>query len=163
MFKILEDILAELKLQTAIMQGKPVVIQPTVPPGPPLYPCQPTPPVNHQPSLPGGRYDSSLILKEPYHRHEVYLVDGVTVRYTLPAGQAAVSFTVQSYDGSGQGRNPTIDRWVEDAAGHPVPGLAEMGISINGGGMSLGSRRAGPLYLCIKPHDFSGLAWFEYQ
>jgi hypothetical protein len=125
-------------------------------------PMDPLPTPALPPSTGGGRYDSSLTFVEPFHRHEVLLVGGGTVRYTLPAGQAAAGFSVYTtpmYGPHEYGANPLMDRWVEDATGKVIVSEKDMGLS---GTMSFG-RTPGPLYLNLKPRDFTGWVFVEYQ
>jgi hypothetical protein len=167
MLKVFDEILAVLKsIDSRLAKDPPInppVFKPDVPPGEPLYPCQPIPPIHHEPIRGGGRYDQSLIFKQPFWRHEVLLLDGVTVRYTLPDGQAAAGFSISTtsmYGDHEYGPNPRTDRWLEDAAGNVL--VREDGMGLNGS-MAIGGRKSGPLYLNIKPRDFTGWVFVEYQ
>jgi hypothetical protein len=171
MFKVLDDILASLmrieRLITARSDVQPVKpLEPPKPlPGEPLYPCQPTPSDNVPIPGGGGRYDSSLIFKTKGHRHEKLFVNGEAVTYTLPqASSLAVSFTIAPtpmYGPHWFGERPSYDRWVTDASGNTL--LREEKMQLGGGSMYVKGPFTGPIYLHLKPFDFTGWVFVEYQ
>jgi hypothetical protein len=168
MFKILDDILAELRvIRAALTKDQPIKpIEPPKPlPGEPLYPCQPTPSDNVPIPGGGGRYDPSLIFKTKGHRHEKLFVNGEAVTYTLPqASSLAVSFTIAPtpmYGPHWFGERPSYDRWVTDASGNTL--LREEKMQLGGGSMYVKGPFTGPIYLHLKPFDFTGWVFVEYQ
>jgi hypothetical protein len=149
-----------------VVAPAPVDPVPTKPPKEPsdFGPAPIKPPKAPKPQPAVTRFDESKVFKQPYHRHETKLQAGQEVVYTLPAGQSAVSFTINStpmYEPHIQGDNPSMDRSVIDHDGNVL--IVEKDMGINSGAISLGTRKEGPLYLVIKPKDFTGWVFVEYQ
>jgi hypothetical protein len=151
-----------------IVLRPPTVDWPPVSCGPSVRPPDITDPLPDGPTLPGagGRFDPSTDLHTPGHRHEIVLVSGSPVRYTLAnaTGLQAVSFTIAPTPMYGRhwfGERPSYDRWVTDAAGNTL--LREDGMQLGGGSMYVKGPFTGPIYLHLKSFDFNGWVFVEFQ